>query len=412
MARCRRAKFWAGVGFALRDTAWNRIAAMREPDTVAVERRRIDNLSARRIPLLQNDGYLCTFLQEAEKEVVGRVPTRGVSSMFFGGLQYVAVKRHNWRIDFMAKMTIPDELKADIPPTAWGKVLTATPIIMTVIATALAGLASSEMTRAQYSRSLAAQQQSKAGDQWGFFQAKRLRGAIQRNSIDILQNTTDVHPLDAAVLDKAGSTLLQSPAGQQAVAALLKGEMPGVPAGPVLEGELQAAVELVEKEGPDARVRLTDKQMAEALDAAKERARLFDATMQPINQVIDTIEKALAGVGDKSLNRDFVAASGLLSGKYKQGAPLPAGSRLARLPQHASDFLNDRNWRIVTALDQFANSRGHTLLELAMSWLAGRAPVASIIAGASTPEQVEQNVRAVGWKLSAAELAEIDRITL
>ena len=179
---------------------------------------------------------------------------------------------------------------------------------MTVIATALAGLASSEMTRAQYSRSLAAQQQSKAGDQWGFFQAKRLRGAIQRNSIDILQNTTDVHPLDAAVLDKAGSTLLQSPAGQQAVAALLKGEMPGVPAGPVLEGELQAAVELVEKEGPDARVRLTDKQMAEALDAAKERARLFDATMQPINQVIDTIEKALAGVGDKSLNRDFVAA--------------------------------------------------------------------------------------------------------
>lgn len=308
MARCRRAKFWAGVGFALRDTAWNRIAAMREPDTVAVERRRIDNLSARRIPLLQNDGYLCTFLQEAEKEVVGRVPTRGVSSMFFGGLQYVAVKRHNWRIDFMAKMTIPDELKADIPPTAWGKVLTATPIIMTVIATALAGLASSEMTRAQYSRSLAAQQQSKAGDQWGFFQAKRLRGAIQRNSIDILQNTTDVHPLDAAVLDKAGSTLLQSPAGQQAVAALLKGEMPGVPAGPVLEGELQAAVELVEKEGPDARVRLTDKQMAEALDAAKERARLFDATMQPINQVIDTIEKALAGVGDKSLNRDFVAA--------------------------------------------------------------------------------------------------------
>jgi len=108
----------------------------------------------------------------------------------------------------------------------------------------------------------------------------------------------------------------------------------------------------------------------------------------------------------------FPLASGLLSGKYKQGAPLPPGSRLSRLPQHASDFLNDRNWRMVTALDAFAQARGHTLLELAMSWLACREPVASIIAGASTPQQVEQNVAAVGWTLSADDLKEIDRITL
>jgi hypothetical protein len=142
----------------------------------------------------------------------------------------------------MAKLTIPDELKQDIQQTPWGKILLATPIIMTVIATALAGLASSEMTRAQYSRSLAAQQQSKAGDQWGFFQAKRLRGAIQRNTIDILQNTTDVHPLDAAALDKAVA-LLQSPAGQQATAALLKGELPAVPAATTPGPELQSALD-------------------------------------------------------------------------------------------------------------------------------------------------------------------------
>ena len=62
------------------------------------------------------------------------------------------------------KTTIPDVLKADIPVNTWGKLFAATPVIMTVIATMLAGLASSEMTRAQYDRSLAAQQQSKAGD--------------------------------------------------------------------------------------------------------------------------------------------------------------------------------------------------------------------------------------------------------
>jgi aryl-alcohol dehydrogenase-like predicted oxidoreductase len=107
----------------------------------------------------------------------------------------------------------------------------------------------------------------------------------------------------------------------------------------------------------------------------------------------------------------FPLASGLLSGKYKSGAPLPAGSRLARSAQH-SDVLNARNWRIVDALGKFATQRGHTLLELAMSWLASRPFVSSIIAGATKPEQVAANVAAVGWQLSAAEPAEIDRITL
>ena len=64
------------------------------------------------------------------------------------------------------------------------------------------------------------------------------------------------------------------------------------------------------------------------------------------------------------------------------------------------------------ALDTFAAQRGHTLLELAMSWLASRPYIPSIIAGATRPEQVEQNIAAIGWTLSAADLAEIDRITI
>ena len=110
------------------------------------------------------------------------------------------------------KVEIPDQLKADVPPTNWGKMLTATPVVMAVVATMLAGLASSEMTRAQYDRALAAQQQSKAGDQWSFFQAKRLRGALQRNSLDLLQSTVELHPLTAAALKAAAEQLPGQPA--------------------------------------------------------------------------------------------------------------------------------------------------------------------------------------------------------
>jgi aryl-alcohol dehydrogenase-like predicted oxidoreductase len=108
----------------------------------------------------------------------------------------------------------------------------------------------------------------------------------------------------------------------------------------------------------------------------------------------------------------FPLASGLLTGKYKSGAPMPAASRLAYSAHHADGLLNARNWRMVEELRAFAAGRGHTLLELAMSWLASRPFIASIIAGATRPEQVVANVAAVGWTLSPADLAGIDRITL
>src|SRR5258705_13229734 len=101
------------------------------------------------------------------------------------------------------KVVIPDNLKADVPQTMWGRILSATPVVMAVVSTMLAGLSSSEMTRAQYDRSLAAQQQSKAGDQWSFFQAKRLRGAFQQNTAELLQSLSEVHPLDPAALRAA-----------------------------------------------------------------------------------------------------------------------------------------------------------------------------------------------------------------
>jgi aryl-alcohol dehydrogenase-like predicted oxidoreductase len=109
----------------------------------------------------------------------------------------------------------------------------------------------------------------------------------------------------------------------------------------------------------------------------------------------------------------FPLASGLLTGKYRQNVAPPDGSRFAgSVPRGNDAFLNARNWRLVQALSVFAAERGHTLLELAISWLASRPYIPSVIAGATRPEQIEQNIAAAGWALNGADLAEIDRITL
>ncbi|HUN39034.1 MAG TPA: aldo/keto reductase [Acetobacteraceae bacterium] len=105
-------------------------------------------------------------------------------------------------------------------------------------------------------------------------------------------------------------------------------------------------------------------------------------------------------------------ASGLLTGKYRRNAPLPSGTRLANTARLADRYLTERNWTAAEKLADFAQRCGHTLLELAFSWLLAQAPVASVIAGATRPEQLEQNVKAGGWRLSTEELAEVDRIVV
>jgi aryl-alcohol dehydrogenase-like predicted oxidoreductase len=103
-------------------------------------------------------------------------------------------------------------------------------------------------------------------------------------------------------------------------------------------------------------------------------------------------------------------ANGLLTGKYKRGMPLPQGARLSYVSRAAGRYLTDYNWAVVERLEGFACERGHTLLELAVSWLLRRPQVASVIAGATKPEQVEQNARAAGWALTEADMQEIDRL--
>jgi aryl-alcohol dehydrogenase-like predicted oxidoreductase len=114
---------------------------------------------------------------------------------------------------------------------------------------------------------------------------------------------------------------------------------------------------------------------------------------------------------DMGLLPFFPLASGFLTGKYKRNAPMPEGSRLATTPRFQDRYATEKNWAIVEALSAFATARGHTMLELAFSWLAAQPAVSSVIAGATKPEQLETNVRAAGWKLSPDDLAEIDRIS-
>ena len=105
----------------------------------------------------------------------------------------------------------------------------------------------------------------------------------------------------------------------------------------------------------------------------------------------------------------FPLMSGLLTGKYRKGAPVPEGTRVAKYERYRK-LLTDENLDKVEALIAYAESRGHTILELAISWLLAHRVVASVIAGASSAQQVRANVRAAGWSLGTAELEEIDAL--
>jgi len=263
------------------------------------------------------------------------------------------------------KVTIPEELKKDVPGTTWGKILSTTPVVMAVIATMLAGLASSEMTRAQYDRALAAQQQSKAGDQWNFFQAKRLRGAYQRNTADLLQAVAEVHELDASKLRAATErlasvtgtseqteapklksellALLDSTAGQEALQRLKNGRLPAAPPAP-LDPQIKSAIDAADNLSPDSEIAsvlagVANQTLEAAVRAARDQAQAFDTATKPLNQAMDRFENLLdrlavclaqsnSGAGGldavgRSLNRDFTAARlGLAAQRYEVEARL------------------------------------------------------------------------------------------
>jgi aryl-alcohol dehydrogenase-like predicted oxidoreductase len=106
----------------------------------------------------------------------------------------------------------------------------------------------------------------------------------------------------------------------------------------------------------------------------------------------------------------FPLASGLLTGKYRRGEQPPEGTRLGSWGKRAAGALNDGNFDKLDALTEWAGRHNHTLLDLAIAWLAAKPMVASVIAGATKSQQLEANVAAGDWEMTPAEVAEVDQL--
>jgi len=104
----------------------------------------------------------------------------------------------------------------------------------------------------------------------------------------------------------------------------------------------------------------------------------------------------------------YPLGAGFLTGKYQRGKPYPEDARLTKMPpKRSSHYLNDENFELLDRWQSFAAERGHSMTELAITWLLAQPEIASVIAGATRPEQVDQNVAAGNWKLSAHDLANL-----
>jgi aryl-alcohol dehydrogenase-like predicted oxidoreductase len=151
-------------------------------------------------------------------------------------------------------------------------------------------------------------------------------------------------------------------------------------------------------------------QLEEAEEAANEKGVRRFVTVQNEYSLLarQAREEVLPVCGKLGLSfmPYFPLASGLLTGKYRMGQPPPPGTRLAG---RGEELMNDERLDLVERLMSFAEQRGHTILELSVSWLASQPEIATVIAGATSPEQVRANAEAVeAWRLSADEFAEID----
>ena len=106
----------------------------------------------------------------------------------------------------------------------------------------------------------------------------------------------------------------------------------------------------------------------------------------------------------------FPLGSGLLSGKYKRGEKPPEGTRLAAWGSRGAAALSDKNFDKVEKLEAWASERGHTILELAFAWLLGHDVVSSVIAGATSIEQINANAATADWELTAEEVDEVSAL--
>jgi len=184
-------------------------------------------------------------------------------------------------------------------------------------------------------------------------------------------------------------------------------------------GETLAALDDLVREGKVREIGCSNfsaPQLIEADDAARAVGGARFVSLQ--NQYSMLFREPEAAVLFECAERDiaflpfFPLANGLLSGKYEAGKPPPEGTRIAGMPaEQASRLLSEESLGRVDELDRLAKSAGHSVLDLAFAWLLRRPEVASVIAGATKPDQVRANVVAARWRLDDEILAGVDRIS-
>ncbi len=104
-------------------------------------------------------------------------------------------------------------------------------------------------------------------------------------------------------------------------------------------------------------------------------------------------------------------AAGFLTGKYQRGKGTKAGARFDKPVAIYSDVMTDANFDKLDKLVAFVRDRGHSVGEMAIAWLLAHPWISSVIAGATKIEQLKMNIAALEWKMTDAEVAEIDKIT-
>jgi aryl-alcohol dehydrogenase-like predicted oxidoreductase len=156
-------------------------------------------------------------------------------------------------------------------------------------------------------------------------------------------------------------------------------------------------------------------QLVEAQWVAKtEHLTPFISAQNQYNLLDRRIERDLGQVVEKygvGVLPYFPLASGFLTGKYRPGQAAPEGTRLAAMGPRAEQMLSERNFAVLEKLEGFLEDKDHSMVELAVAWLLGHSWVSSVIAGATKPEQVEENVKGGEWVLSGEEMAEVDQLS-
>ena len=156
-------------------------------------------------------------------------------------------------------------------------------------------------------------------------------------------------------------------------------------------------------------------QVVEAQWIANERHLTPFASAQNQYNLLDRrVERELAPACEKyglGILPYFPLSSGFLTGKYRKGEKPAEGTRLAAWGARGNSMLSDANFAVLDKLEDFARAHSHSMIDLAIGWLASKPFVPSVIAGATKPEQIEQNVAAGAWKLTREEMAEVDAIT-